>query len=237
PAIRKLLGDVWLDKLMFIYLREPEAENSPSWRLAIRTIDDIIWSVEPRFSADSQDELRAKLPMLRKRIAQAFADLNTYGTCDNDMQLKKIAALQDEALRQPVDEQFAALAMPEEARPDTEEHDGRDTGEACTADSGEEAFSPAAQQALERLRDIEFGTWFHIQTNKTSHPARVKLSWFSNMSGNYMFVDSMGVKSTVWNQRELALMLSDGRARIISEDNEPFVKRALIAIRRILTGD
>lgn len=96
-AIRKILGDVWLDKLMFIYLREPGAENSPGWRLAIRTIEDIIWSVEPRFTEDGQTELRVKLPEIRNRIMQAFSDLETYGTCDNKAQLDLITELQEQA--------------------------------------------------------------------------------------------------------------------------------------------
>ena len=35
----------------------------------------------------------------------------------------------------------------------------------------------------------------------------------------------------------LAALIADGRAKIIDETKSPFVKRALVAIRRILTGD
>ncbi len=57
------------------------------------------------------------------------------------------------------------------------------------------------------------------------------------MSGNYMFVDSMGVKSTVWKQNDLAALLVDGKARIIGDAKVPFMKRALEAIRRMLIGE
>ncbi len=94
---------------MFIYLREPDAGNSPSWRLAVRTIEDIIWSVEPRFNDETQTELRVKLAVLRNRVEQAFEDLDAYGTSDNEAHLNLIRELQEEALHQPVDDQLAAI--------------------------------------------------------------------------------------------------------------------------------
>jgi len=66
PApISQLLYDVWQDKLMFIYLREPESSKSYSWQLAVRTIKAIIWSVEPRTSEEAQSELHEKLPEIK----------------------------------------------------------------------------------------------------------------------------------------------------------------------------
>jgi len=234
-SIRKLLGDVWLDKLMFIYLREPDGENSASWRLAIRTIEDIIWSVEPRFSEESQAELLVKLPMLRTRIEQAFADLETYGSSDSEVHLQQVSALQEEALRQPADEQLAAIEAEEAVTqvPDADDAEVSDS----VAEPEEEPLAPEVQAGLDKLKAVAFGTWFFIQESRKAHPVRVKLSWYSQMSGNYMFVDSMGVKSTVWKQNELAALIADGRARIIEETRMPFLKRALIAIRHILTGD
>ncbi|MDH5514930.1 MAG: DUF1631 domain-containing protein [Gammaproteobacteria bacterium] len=236
-AIRKILGDVWLDKLMFIYLREPGAENSPSWRLAIRTIEDIIWSVEPRLTGDSQTELRVKLPVIRNRIEQAFSDLETYGTCDNKAQLDLITELQEQAFCQPADDQPAAIDAPSPAKEAADNTGDADNKQAAPLEQEEKGLPAEVQAAMETLKTIAFGTWFYIQENENSHPVRVKLSWYSRMSGNYMFVDSMGVKSTVRDYNDLAVLIADGRARIIDETKSPFVKRALVAIRRILTGD
>lgn len=63
PAeLQKILADAWIDKLMFIYLREPESEQSTTWQLAVQTIENIVWSVEPRTSEQARAELREKLP-------------------------------------------------------------------------------------------------------------------------------------------------------------------------------
>jgi hypothetical protein len=236
-AARKVLGDAWLDKLMFIYLREPDAENSLSWRLAVRTIEDIIWSVEPRFTEESQTELRVNLPVLRKRIAQAFSDLETYGTCDKDTHLDLIKELQEAALHQPVDDQLAAIDTPTAAEETAGNPEVIEASPAVKHEPKEDELPAEIQDAVKTLKTIAFGTWFYIQENENTHPDRVKLSWYSKMSGNYMFVDSMGVKSTIWDRNDLAELLADGRARIIDETKSPFVKRALVAIRRILTGD
>ncbi len=236
-SIRKLLGDVWLDKLMFIYLRETDAENSPSWRLAIRTVEDIIWSVEPRFTEETQTQLRMKLPALRSRIERAFTDLEAYGTSDNNAHLKLIYMLQEEALRQPVDEQIAQIEAVAEEPQETENSVADDNAVVPDPEPEEEVLPPEIQAAVDQLKEVAFGTWFYIQESKNEHPVRVKLSWYSKMSGNYMFVDSMGVKSTVWKQNELAALLADGKARIIGEKKAPFVKRALQAIVRILSSD
>ena len=237
-SIRKMLGDVWLDKLMFIYLREPDAAGSPSWKLATRTIKDIIWSVEPRTTEESQTELRVKLPVLRNQIEQAFGDLDAYGTSDNEAPLNLIARLQEEALCQPVDEPGPAPVTVADNTPDARPAAKSKAGKPAKKKGQEdETLSPEVKAALSRLKEIAFGTWFLIQEGRTAHPTRIKLSWFSKLSGNYMFVDSMGVKSKVWKQNELATLLAEGKARIIDETKVPFVKRALEAIRRLLGGE
>lgn len=126
--------------------------------------------------------------------------------------------------------------------PSPEKEAGDNTGDtdnkqAAPLEQEEKVLPAEVRAAMETLKTIAFGTWFYIQENENSHPVRVKLSWYSRMSGNYMFVDSMGVKSTVRDCMDLAVLIANGRAKIIDETKSPFVKRALVAIRRILTGD
>jgi hypothetical protein len=126
--------------------------------------------------------------------------------------------------------------------PSPEKEAGDNTGDtdnkqAAPLEQEEKVLPAEVRAAMETLKTIAFGTWFYIQENENSHPARVKLSWYSRVSGNYMFVDSMGVKSTVRDCMDLAVLIANGRAKIIDETKSPFVKRALVAIRRILTGD
>jgi len=241
PApIKKLLHDVWQEKLMFIYLREPEAGESDSWHLAVQTIETIIWSVEPRTAIAEQTELRERLPDVQKQVELAFETLKAYGSDDNESQLALIRDIQEAILHEPVTESCISkqARQPEPVVPppvDTK-HDAVSDA-ANSAVPAEEPLSPAAEAALSELRKIAFGTWFSIQENADMLPERVKLSWYSHMSGNYMFVDSMGVRAKVRKHTELAILMATGKARIIQTEQHPIVYRALEAIRRMLGGE
>jgi hypothetical protein len=241
PApVKKMLNDVWQEKLMFIYLREPEAGESDSWQLAVQTIDAIIWSVEPRTSLAEQAELRERLPEVQKQIELTFETLDAYGNNDNEPQLALIRDIQEAILREPV-----AVPRPPKHVSQPPPLDSWDPeADQETAGETENNTEPAAEQpspeteaALSELKKVAFGTWFSIQENEDALPERVKLSWYSHMSGNYMFVDSMGMKAKVRKYAELATLMATGKASIIQTEQRPLVHRALEAIRRMLGNE
>ena len=279
--LRKVLGDAWLDKLMFIYLREPESEYSTTWSLAIQTIDNIVWSVEPRSSDKSRKELRDKLPNLRRKIERAFEMLDAYGASDNAAQLALIMKLQDTALAAPAEddpvpaqatgqqltgksEDVAVQATPaadaagkasadtvaaetvptdaiaaEKAAPDSQPvaENKQETPAKDKPGMNTKRLSPSVKKALTQVEELAFGTWFSFHENEETSPVRLKLSWFSQLSGNYMFVDSMGIKAAVKNRIELATLLANNKARIINNDKQSFVTRAMETVRRMLSND
>jgi hypothetical protein len=241
PApIKKLLGDVWQEKLMFIYLREPEAGESDSWQLAIQAIEAIIWSVEPRKSLAEQAELRENLPEVQKQIALAFETLDAYGSNDNELQLALITDIQEAILHDPIEE---SRTSEQANRPAPLDFRSPEAGTEVTiidednTEPAEEQLSPETETALSELQQIAFGTWFSIQEDEDVLPERVKLSWYSQISGNYMFVDGMGMKAEVRKQMELAMLMATGKARIIQTEQLPLVHRALEAIRRMLGSE
>jgi hypothetical protein len=238
PApIRKLLDDVWQEKLMFIYLREPEGGESDSWKLAIQAIETIIWSVEPRTTLATQTELREKLPEVQQQIELACETLAAYGNNDNEPQLALIRDIQEAILRDPVDE--TRTAVKKESLDFRAPAKGQEvaSGDENNAEPENEQLLPEVKAALSELHNIAFGTWFSIQEDEEVMPERLKLSWYSRMSGNYMFVDSMGMKAKVKKQMELATLMATGKAWIIQAEQRPLVQRALEAIRRMLGSE
>ncbi|MCK5480672.1 MAG: DUF1631 domain-containing protein, partial [Gammaproteobacteria bacterium] len=161
PApISQLLYDVWQDKLMFIYLREPESSKSYSWQLAVRAIKAIIWSVEPRTSEEAQSELHEKLPETRKQIEHAIETLQAYGSNKTETQLALIRDTQEANLCAPV----SASSKPSPADPGHPEADNNETTDnASDAGSTDEQPSPEVEAAMKQLEKIAFGTWFSIQ--------------------------------------------------------------------------
>jgi len=242
PApVKKLLNDAWQEKLMFIYLREPDAAVSDSWNLAVQTVDAIIWSVEPRASIEAQTELRERLPEVQKQIELAFDTLHAYGGTNDESQLALIRDVQEAILSAPIKE--ATTAEQASEIPHVEAHE---TISPCApavsqnADGSEtivEALTADEQAALTKLQQVDFGTWFSIQEDAELLPERVKLSWFSQISGNYMFVNSMGMRTRIRKQSELAILMAAGKASIIEDEQRPLLQRALEAIRRMLGND
>ena len=116
--------------------------------------------------------------------------------------------------------------------PEANLEDSIDAGN--SSEPTDEDLSPEVKAAMTELQDVAFGSWFLIQKDEDTLPDRLKLSWYSNISGNYMFVDCMGMKAGLRKHVELATLMATGRARIIQSERRPFVQRALEAIRRML---
>jgi len=238
PApIRKLMNDVWQEKLMFIFLREPESSQSDSWKLAIQTIEALIWSAEPRTSVATQTELRERLPDVQKQIEIAGEVLNTYGNNDIESQFALIRDIQEANLRSPVDEsrkpeQDCKTAPLDFRAPEANPEDSIDARN--SSEPTDEDLAPEVKAAMSELQDVAIGTWFVIQKDDDTLPDRLKFSWYSNISGTYMFVDSMGMKAGLKKHVELATLMAKGKARIIQVERRPLIQRALESICRML---
>ncbi|MDH3980826.1 MAG: DUF1631 domain-containing protein, partial [Gammaproteobacteria bacterium] len=248
PArLRELLNDTWLEKLTFIYLREPDSEESTSWRLATQLIEAIIWSVEPRNTHEERNELGKRLPDLRKQIALSLGTLSVYGSSDDHAQIALIRELQDAALQetehQPepetVSETRDAVSTSRTIIESTASEIAAEEDASCQEMIGdaEAQLSPEEESALTELDQVVFGSWFIIHEDGAPRPMRAKLSWYSSISGNYMFVDSMGVRVMTRKHHELATLLASGRARIIDAEPQPFMHRAMEKIRRVLGSE
>ena len=274
-AIRKLLGDVWRDKLMFIYLREPDADQSDSWKLAAQTIETILWCVEPRSTTEQRENLREQRSFIHNQIKQSLQTLSAYGASNTIEELALIreyteaainaadvsatahcetedSSLVSQAGHQPAaseavsEPDLSAALQTTDSQNDsyvaTEvatnpatvvEHEGDQAGNHSEAND----LTAETRAKMAELETVPFGTWFSLRTDVVHGAVHAKLSWYSGISGNYMFVDRMGIKVAVFKQRELANQLVSGRAEIIYEQEHPLIHRALEAIRRMLGGE
>lgn len=60
---------------------------------------------------------------------------------------------------------------------------------------------------------MEFGTWFEF--HDVTPPRRLKLSWFSPTTHNYMFVDHTGQRVAVKPIVQLAREMEAGKVRLV----------------------
>jgi hypothetical protein len=102
------------------------------------------------------------------------------------------------------------------------------------AEKSEEEIPDDEADMMEKLRKIQFGTWFEIVDGRGGEPRKVKLSWLSPLTASCMFVDRAGVQTAIKPLRTLAQEILSGESRILEESGDPFVERTLHAIRRML---
>ncbi len=100
--VRVFIDDLWRELLSRVYVEHGEAADI--WQQALCTLDDLIWSVQPKTGPDERKRLMAMLPVLLRRLPEGVA---LVGRDDEwDPFLQALMKLHMEAIkprRQPVE--------------------------------------------------------------------------------------------------------------------------------------
>jgi hypothetical protein len=82
------------------------------------------------------------------------------------------------------------------------------------------------QAAYEHLRTLPFGTWFEFVSNQQGDRTRRRLSWFSPVTDNALFVNQRGQRLGEQSLDSLARMMAIGQAQVVTSDKGRMVDRA-----------
>ena len=82
------------------------------------------------------------------------------------------------------------------------------------------------QAAYDHLRTLPFGTWFEFVSNQQGDRVRRRLSWFSPVTDNALFVNQRGQRVGEQSLDSLARMMSMGQAHVVTADKGRMVDRA-----------
>jgi hypothetical protein len=82
------------------------------------------------------------------------------------------------------------------------------------------------QAAYEHLRTLPFGTWFEFVSNQQGDRVRRRLSWFSPITDNALFVNQRGQRVGEQTLDSLARMMAIGQAHVVTADKGRIVDRA-----------
>ncbi|CDF86084.1 hypothetical protein PKB_4764 [Pseudomonas knackmussii B13] len=224
--IRNFLELSWSDALTFILLRN--GEDSDEWRRAGEVAEQLAWSATPLDNAGRERLQALRVPLLED-LRKGLEVLGGYHEDGIRRLLQDIVACQHAVQAQQP--QIANSLCPD--LPESPLGAMLD-GEGEIERHAEQLLSERGKTLLEELRKVEFGTWFEFSD---SQPARrLKLSWFSPTTRNYMFVDHLGQRVAVKSIGQLALEMEQGKVRLLGPDSQdaPLVDRALNAIYRML---
>ena len=226
--VRAMLLGPWVGALASAY--RTDGEGSPAWRSLVNTMDDLLWSVEPKASADGRRRLAAVVPALVHAIGEGLRRAQTP-EAERDVFLGQLVDCHAHAVKtglRGVDELPDAIAFDPTATPVITRSTftaGELRVEEIRLSGADESATQAAAGANARLR---VGAWIELDRGART-PARKRLAWMSPATGACLFVGlAPGAMAISITPAALGEQLRRGEARIV--DDAPLVDRTLAAL-------
>ena len=232
------LRQKWQGTLEHVYLAQ--GEESDSWESGVTTLEDLVWSVQPKRSPEDRRHLVALLPSLLKRLS---AGMQSRGWAADEREsfmanlVEAHAAAVKPSLSQ-VGSPTAAVAEAARAQAELAKAAG-DDARAAKAEALADAMAQAepepveaereviADDYLEIARSLERGMWIEFEA-EDGQLAFAKLAWVSPLRGTYLFTNRQGQKALSMTAEELAERFRADRARVV--EAEPLIDRAFTSM-------
>ncbi len=183
---------------------------------ALKTMEQLIWSTQPKTTSESRRELVGVLPDLVRAINTGLDEIRWDGEPRTKF-TKRMIAVHMLAIRMKAptaqDSQSAALEETESRRA----MEALDLRRADKLAGSVDEFDDAAH-------GLTRGLWFAFIENGTEG-YRCRLSWISPLRTRFLFTNREGFDAFVRNEREVAAMLRLGT--LILLDQAPIVSRAI----------
>lgn len=210
-ALLLFLLQPWSDYLSFALLRY--GDHSEKWSKAVTLVDDLLWCIRPK----TKDEDKVRQVEIHERILtdiQAGFDTIGFDQSKGKKLIDAVTSLMKLAMQSK-----KAEPAPAPMRHKLEQIAAEKAGTPSVAD---DVATPEEAQVVEKLKVIEFGTWFEFEGGK-----RLKIAWYNARTSHYMLVDQMGKRVDMISGLNMARKMIDGSAKIISGSSKPFFERAL----------
>ena len=189
---------------------------------AIKTMDDLIWSVKPKITLLQRQEMVNKLPAVLARLNK-WLSLIKWEDADRMQFFADLAECHASIVRAPLDltpERQLEMAV-EVAQKAAERRIER----RALAEEGK-AAEVEPDDFVDIVANLERGVWVQF-TKKDGSTHNVRLAWVSPMRSLYIFTSSQKEKSFSVSTEELEQNFRDHKAQILVLDK--VVDRALMA--------
>jgi hypothetical protein len=236
--LAEFLRRKWQKTLEGIYLRE--GEDSDAWGSSVATLEDLVWSVQPKKTPEDRKHLVALLPSLLKRLA-AGAPASHWAPGEREAFMAHLVEAHAAAVKpslSTVPSPTAAVAEAAKAEAEVAKASG-DVEKAERAEALAAAMSPAEpaqpesgpevldDEYLEIARSIDRGMWVEFE-DEDGQLSFAKLAWVSPLRGNYLFTNRQGQRAVSMTAEALAEQMRANRARLV--EAEPLIDRAFTSV-------
>jgi len=218
PFLLPFLTTQWREVMARVLL--DASEQAPSYQQAVSTMDQLIWSTQPKTTSEQRRALVEILPELVRQLNWGLDAIEWTGKprATFTRRLINTHTLAIRMTRGAAVDTAAAEREEREVRAGQEALQQLDERRAARQVVTQEDSFDAQAQALVR------GLWFEVTLDDGAQ-VRCRLSWVSPMRTRLLFTNRDGFDAFVRSEREVAAMLRLDRMHLL--DQEPIVARAL----------
>ncbi|HEX2389892.1 MAG TPA: DUF1631 family protein, partial [Casimicrobiaceae bacterium] len=236
--LAEFLRRKWQHTLEVIYLRE--GEDSDAWGSSVATLEDLVWSVQPKKTPEDRKHLVALLPSLLKRLAAGVPGPQ-WAPGEREAFMSNLVEAHAAAVKPSlaaVPSPTAAVAEAAKAEAEAAKAVG-DADKAARAEALAAAMAPAEpampdagdavldDEYLEIARSMDRGMWVEFEDDD-GQLSFAKLAWVSPLRGNYLFTNRQGQRALSMTAEALAEQFRANRARLV--EAEPLIDRAFTRV-------
>ena len=186
---------------------------------ALKTMDALIWSVQPKISAEQRRELVTKLPGLLNTLNK-WLNVVKWDDAERLRFFAELAECHASIVRAPMElSPHRQLELAVEA--------ARLAAERRLAKQAAAPAKTPADPFLEQVEALHRGTWCDFQQDDASL-RRVKLAWVSPRKSLYIFTTVHREEAFSLAADALAQIFRDGRVEVV--DSDAHVNQALVDI-------
>ncbi|MET1160972.1 MAG: DUF1631 domain-containing protein [Pseudoxanthomonas sp.] len=203
-----LLNQAWADVLTLTQLRN--GQDSEEWREHVEITQRIVSVTSAEPDADGAMTADAELT---PRIESALMQVG-YHTDEASAIARRLSSAEDDETtsRTELTARLKARArLGEQAEAPKKAHVER---------------SPKEQECHDYLRTLPFGTWFEFIKNQQGDFTRQRLSWYSPITDNALFVNQRGQRIGEHSMDSLARLMAREQVRVVTQDKGRLIDRA-----------
>jgi hypothetical protein len=212
--VEGFLEKKWVPVLTLAYSIKDEKPDAVE--NAIKTMDDLVWSVKPKITATERKELVARLPGMLAALNQ-WLNLLKWEDAERLQFFAELAECHASIVRAPLElspQRQLEIAMDV----------AKQAAERRLQKRASQAPEPAPDAADRQVKQLERGVWMEF-SNADGTPNRVRLAWVSPLQTLYIFSTRDRKEAFSLSAENLALALRQEQAKVLSTD--PLVGRAL----------
>lgn len=219
--VETFLEDKWVSVLTLAYgVQEDKPEVAKS---AIKTMDDLIWSVKPKITASQRKEFIAKLPGLLAMLNK-WLNVIQWDDADRLQFFAELAETHASIVRAP-------LVLSPERQMEIALEVAQNAAQRRLARQANAQPEPPPDEMAITVEELQRGMWLEF-TGEYARYKKVKLVWISPMRSLYIFSTNGRNESFSLSDVQLADEFRAARAQVLrlggSDGKNDFVSHALL---------